>query len=162
MSRLFGRRAESSGEWVVCEKRREKARKPTREPYLRTRVNVIIVIVGWLIILVGPFGIASPHSLIDAVLGWPTAARFYFSVLTRVVLGVLFILAAPRCRLPRLIYVLGAIILLIGIVLFFLGADRVDEILHWFAACSELCIRFIYLVGILFGALLIYAGSKRR
>jgi hypothetical protein len=51
-------------------------------------VNVIIVIVGWLIILLGLFGIASPHSLIDAVLGWPTATRFYFSVLTRVVLGV--------------------------------------------------------------------------
>jgi ABC-type xylose transport system permease subunit len=125
-------------------------------------VNLIIVIVGWLINLLGLFGIASPHWLIDAVLGWPTAVRFYSSVLTRVVLGVLFIFAAPRCRLPRLIYVLGAIILLIGIVLFFLGADRVDKILHWFVACLELCIRFIYLVGILFGSLLIYAGSKRR
>ena len=55
-----------------------KARKPAHEPYLRTRVNVISVIVGWLIILLGLFGIASPHSLIDAVLGWPTATRFYF------------------------------------------------------------------------------------
>ena len=125
-------------------------------------MNVIVVIVGWLIILLGLFGIARPHSLIDAVLSWPTAARFYFSVLTRLVLGVLFILAAPRCRLPRLIYVLGAIILLIGIVLFFLGADRVDGILHWFCTGSELCIRLIYLIGILFGVLLIYAGSKRR
>ena len=74
-----------------------------------------MVIIGWLIILEGLFGIARPHALIDMVVGWPSAPRFYFSVIVRVVLGILFLFAAPRCRVPWLIYVLGIFVLLAGI-----------------------------------------------
>lgn len=125
-------------------------------------MNVIVVIVGWLIVLTGLWGIASPHSLIDMVVAWSSTNRFYFTVIFRVVLGVIFILAAPRCRVPWLIYALGILALLAGVVLFFLGAARVDAIVHWFAARSDLRIRLTYVVDTLFGALLVYAGSKRR
>lgn len=125
-------------------------------------MNVIVVIVGWLVILTGLWGIASPHSLIDMVLAWSSSTRFYFTVITRVVLGVIFIFAAPRCRVPWVIYVIGILTLLAGVALFFLGASRVDEIVNWFAARSDLCIRLAYVVTTLFGVLLVYAGSKRR
>jgi hypothetical protein len=122
----------------------------------------VIVVVGWLIVLIGLWGIARPHSLIDTVLAWPSATRLYVTAITRIVVGVIFIFAAPRCRIPWLIYVLGVLVLLSGIVLFFLGAGRVDEIVNWFAARSDLCIRPAYVVTTLFGALVVYAGSKRR
>jgi hypothetical protein len=125
-------------------------------------MNVLVVIVGWLIVLVGLWGIAGPHSLIDMVLAWPSATRFYVTAITRIVVGVIFIFAAQRCRIPWLIYVIGILVLLSGIVLFFLGAGRLDEIVHWFAARSDLCIRLAYVVDTLFGLLLVYAGSKRR
>jgi hypothetical protein len=125
-------------------------------------MNVIVVIVGWLIILTGLFGIASPHSLIDMILAWSSTTRFYFTVIVRIVFGVIFIFAALRCRVPWLIYVIGTLALLAGIVLFFLGAARVDETVNWFAARSDLCIRLTYVVTTLFGVLLVYAGSKRH
>lgn len=125
-------------------------------------MNLIVVIVGYLIVLTGLWGIASPHSLIGLVVAWASTARFYFTVIIRIVLGAIFIFAAPRCRIPWLIYAIGILTLLAGVTLFFLGASRVDEIVNWFATRSDLCIRLTYVVTTLFGVLLVYAGSKRR
>jgi hypothetical protein len=125
-------------------------------------MNVIVVIVGWLILLLGLLGMASPHSLVDAVLGMSSATRFYVTVIVRIVVGIIFLLAARRCRVAWLVYLFGVIILLSGLVLFFLGAGRLDEIINWFAARSDLGLRSAYIVDVIIGALLIFAASKRR
>ena len=125
-------------------------------------MNIIVVIVGWLILLLGLLGIASPHSLVNAVLGMSSAARFYVTVIVRIVVGILFLFAARRCRVAWLVYLFGVIILLSGIVLLFLGAGRLDGIVNWFAARSGAGLRFAYIVDVIIGALLIFAGSKRR
>jgi hypothetical protein len=70
--------------------------------------------------------------------------------------------AARRCRLAWLVYLFGGIILLSGLVLLFLGAGRLDEIINWFAARSDLGLRSAYVVDVIIGAVLIFAGSKRR
>jgi hypothetical protein len=125
-------------------------------------MNVIVLIVGWLILLLGILGIASPHSLVNGVLGMSSATRFYVTVIVRIVIGIIFLLAARRCGVAWLVYLFGVIILISGIVLLFLGAGRLDEIINWFAACSDTGLRSAYVVDVIIGALLIFAGSKRR
>jgi len=125
-------------------------------------MNIIVLIVGWLILLLGLLGIASPHSLVDAVLGMSSATRFYVTVIVRIVVGIIFLYAARRCRVAWLVYLFGVIILLSGIVLLFLGAGRLDEIINWFAARPDAGLRSAYIVDVIIGALLIFAGSKRR
>ena len=125
-------------------------------------MNIIVVIVGWLILLLGLLGIASPHSLVNAVLGMSSATRFYVTVIVRIVAGIIFLFAARRCRVAWLVYLFGVIILLSGIVLLFLGAGRLDGIVNWFAARSDAGLRSAYGVDVIIGALLIFAGSKRR
>ena len=125
-------------------------------------MNIIVLIVGWLILLLGLLGIASPHSLVDAVVGMSSATRFYVTVIVRIVVGIIFLYAARRCRVAWLVYLFGVIILLSGIVLLFLGAGRLDEIINWFAARSDAGLRSAYIVDVIIGFLLIFAGSKRR
>jgi hypothetical protein len=125
-------------------------------------MNFVVLAVGWLVVAIGLFGMSSPHSMMEMILGWSSSARFYFAIIPRIVLGVLFILAAPRCRIPWLIYAIGIITLIAGVVLFFLGTDRVEDIVRWIAARSDLCIRLSYVVATLLGVLLVYVGSKRR
>ena len=132
------------------------------EGELSKDMNIIVVIVGWLILLLGLLGIASPHSLVNAVLAMPSATRFYVTVIVRIVVGIIFLFAARRCRVAWLVYLFGVIILLSGIVLLFLGAGRLDGIVNWFAARSGAGLRFAYVVDVIIGALLIFAGSKRR
>jgi hypothetical protein len=125
-------------------------------------MNIIVLIVGWLILLLGLLGIASPHSLVNAVLGMSSATRFYMTVIVRIVVGIIFLFAARRCRVAWLVYLFGVIILLSGIVLFFLGVGRLDQIVNWFAARSDAGLRSAYVVDVIIGALLIFAGSRRR
>ena len=125
-------------------------------------MNIIVLIVGWLVLLLGLLGIASPHSLVNAVLGMSSATRFYVTVIVRIVLGIIFLFAARRCRVAWLVYLFGVIILLSGITLLFLGAGRLDGIVNWFAARSGAGLRSAYVVDVIIGALLIFAGSKRR
>jgi hypothetical protein len=125
-------------------------------------MNIIVLIVGWLILLLGLFGIASPHSLVNAVLGMPSATRFYVTVIARIMVGIIFLFAARRCRVAWLVYLFGVVILLSGIVLLFLGAGRLDEIISWFAARSDVGLRSAYVVDVIIGAVLIFAGSKWR
>jgi hypothetical protein len=125
-------------------------------------MNVVVVIVGWLILLLGLLGIASPHSLVNGVLGMSSVTRFYVTVIVRIVVGIIFLLAARRCRVAWLVYLFGVVILLSGLVLLFLGAGRLDEIINWFAARSDLGLRSAYVVDVIIGATLIFAGSKRR
>jgi len=77
-------------------------------------------------------------------------------------LGIIFLFAARRCRVAWLVYLFGVIILLSGIVLFFLGVGRLDQIVNWFAARSDAGLRSAYVVDVIIGALLIFAGSRRR
>jgi hypothetical protein len=125
-------------------------------------MNIIVLIVGWLTLLLGLLGIASPHSLVNAVLGISPATRFYVTVIVRMVVGIIFLFAARHCRVAWLVYLFGVIILLSGIVLLFLGAGRLDEMINWFAARSDAGLRSAYVVDVIIGALLIFAGSKRR
>ena len=125
-------------------------------------MNIIDLIVGWLLLLLGLLGIASPHSLVDAVLGMSSATRFYVTVIVRIVVGIIFLYAARRCRVAWLVYLFGVIILLSGIVLLFLGVGRLDQALNWFAARSDAGLRSAYVFDVIIGALLIFAGSRRR
>jgi hypothetical protein len=125
-------------------------------------MNIIVLVVGWLILLLGLLGIASPRSLVDAVLGMSSDTRFYVMVIVRIVVGIIFLVAARRCRVAWLVYLFGVIILLSGLILLFLGAGRLDEIINWFAARSDAALRSAYVVDVIIGALLIFAGSKRR
>jgi hypothetical protein len=134
----------------------------TARGLLSKYMNVVVVIVGWLILLLGLLGIASPHSLVNGVLGMSSATRFCVTVIVRIVVGIIFLFAARRCRVAWLVYLFGVIILLSGLVLLFLGAGRLDEIINWFAARSDLGLRSAYVLDVIIGALLIFAGSKRR
>jgi hypothetical protein len=125
-------------------------------------MNIVVVIVGWLIALIGLFGIARPHGLIDAVLNMQSATRFWLSVIVRIVVGIIFLFGARRCRVAWFVYLMGIIFLVSGIVLFLLGAGRVDAIINWFAARTDTGIRYAYAVDVILGALIIFTGSKRR
>ena len=66
-------------------------------------MNFLIALVGSVLVATGLLGIAQPHLMLSWVLGWPGDVRFYVTVGTRVLLGLLFVVAAPKSRLPRFI-----------------------------------------------------------
>jgi uncharacterized membrane protein YuzA (DUF378 family) len=125
-------------------------------------MNFLVALVGWVLVATGLLGIAQPHLMLSWVRGWPRDVQFYVTVGTRVLLGLLFIFAAPKCRLPRFIRTIGIIALVAGAVYFFLGRGRVDSLIQWMFGQRSMLIQLLYAVTILFGVALIYSGSRRR
>jgi hypothetical protein len=125
-------------------------------------VNLIVALIGWIIIAIGLLGIARPHLIPEAVLGWPPDLLLYITVGTRIVLGLLLFFAAPSCRLPRFTRVIGVIAVLSGIVSALIGANRLESIVQWMSAKPSGVIRLMYTLDIILGAFLAYSGSQKR
>jgi ribose/xylose/arabinose/galactoside ABC-type transport system permease subunit len=125
-------------------------------------MNFLVALVGWVLVATGLLDITQPHLMLSWVLGWPGDVRFYVTVGTRVLLGLLFIFAATKCRLPRFIRTIGIIALVAGVVYFFLGRGRLDLLIQWTFGQPTMFIQLLYAVTILFGVALIYSGSRRR
>jgi len=123
-------------------------------------VNLIVALIGWIIVAIGLLGIAQPHLMPTAVLGWPPDLLLYITVGTRIVLGLLLFFAAPSCRLPRFTRVVGVIAIVSGIISALIGASRLESIVQWVSARPSGIIRLLYALDVDLGALLAYSGSK--
>ncbi len=124
-------------------------------------MNFLVALVGWLIIAIGALGVIRPHLMAEWILAMPGEVRFYLTVIIRLLLGILLIVAAPRCRLPRFFYVFGVIIVLAAVALFFFGPVRLESIIRQISSLPGVIIRLLYAVTVLFGALLVYASARR-
>ena len=125
-------------------------------------MNFLVALVGSMLVATGLLGIAQPHLMLSWVLGWSRDVRFYVTIGTRVLLGLLFIFAASKCRLPRFFRTIGIIALVAGAVYFCLGRGRVDSLIQWMFGQPSMFIQLLYAVTILFGVALIHSGSRRR
>jgi hypothetical protein len=125
-------------------------------------MNFVVALVGWIIVATGALGIARPHLMIEWLLTLPMGVRFYLAVGIRILLGVLLIVAAPRCRLPRFFYVVGVIVLLAAFALFFFGPVRLESIIRQTSSLPNSVIRLLYVVTLLFGVLMVYGSRKTR
>jgi hypothetical protein len=120
-----------------------------------------IVLLGLIIIAAGIFGIARPERSFAMLLYWPAEVLLFVAVAVRVVIGMVFILAAPSCRFPRIMYAVGIAALIAALVIVLLGANRVQSVVQWWFRQPPLCVQSVYVGVILFGAFLVYSGSGR-
>jgi hypothetical protein len=91
-------------------------------------MRYIVAAVAILLVVICAIGVFAPERLTAVVAGWPPDTRLYVAVGTRLVLGVIFILGASRCRIPAVIYGVGILALAAALLLVLLGEPRVDAL----------------------------------
>ena len=121
----------------------------------------LIALTAVLMMAISAFGAVTPERLIGVISGWPAESRFRVVIATRLALGVIFILGARRCRVPAVIYAVGALTVVAALVLLGLGGARVDAMIQWWSHRPPLLIRAWCLVGVLLG-MLILSSARRR
>ena len=119
---------------------------------------IIVSAVGVAIVLVGLLGMVKPRSLSDLIGRLVGPTRFWVAVVGRLALGAVFLAAAPQCRLPLVVQVVGVIMLLAALGLVVMGQGRLDSFVQWWLGRSTL-IRLASVVALAFGVLLTYAGA---
>ena len=77
----------------------------------------------------------------------------------RVVLGVVFLVVAPDCRLPLVVQIVGVVSLVAAFGILALGRKRLDAFIGWWLRRSPALFRLWASAAIAFGTLLVYAGA---
>lgn len=126
-------------------------------------MKTVITIVGLLAVGAGIIGLIVPNVLLTVGRDVLTPTGLYVIAALRVFIGLLLIVAAKASRMPRLVRILGSIVLVAGIATPLFGVDRSVAILDWYARQGLFVLRLAALVLVAAGAFMIYViGSLRR
>jgi len=119
----------------------------------------IVVFLGACVVGAGGYGLVRPEGLIGVVkAAWKTPAALPFAVGLRVALGIALLVAAPECRYPLAMQVIGVISLLAAAAGLVMGRARLDAFVDWWARRPPGFVRAWAVVAIAFGGFLVFAA----
>ena len=122
----------------------------------------VAIAFGVAIALIGIVGLVDPALLLDATSFTLTSPGLYIVAAIRIVFGLVLIGAATASRMPRALQILGAFIILAGIITPFFGVERIRNIVEWWSAQSIGFMRTWVSLAIIFGLFIIYAVTPLR
>jgi uncharacterized protein YjeT (DUF2065 family) len=85
-------------------------------------------------------------------------SRLYIIAVLRLALAVVFFIGATQCLHKWIIIAIAIVLLLSGLSVFTLKPAAFKKLLAWYQRCSDLSLRLLVAVGLIFGALIIYAA----
>ena len=122
-------------------------------------MSSIIVVFGIAVALLGMMGLVRPTGLIRfAETAWQSSTGFYLAVTVRLVLGAVLIVAAPDCRFPDVVRILGIVSLIAAAAAVILGHERLRSFVQWWVGRPAGFIRGWSGVAVAFGCFLVYAA----
>jgi uncharacterized protein YjeT (DUF2065 family) len=117
-------------------------------------MKLVIQIIGIVFVLVAIVYFLKPNSLRSIMEFFKQGKRIYIAGLIRLVLAIVFLLAARQCGLPWVI----VLFLISGILIFLLGPEKCKAVIDWYQKQSLLLLRIIALIMLAIGAVIIYSA----
>ena len=117
---------------------------------------------GCFVSALGILALARPETILEATNLASTSVGLYVGAAMRIVFGSLLVGAARASRMPRTIGTLGALMILGGVALPFIGVDRIGAIVGWWSAQGPALMRTWAVVAVAFGAFIVFAVTPRR
>lgn len=118
--------------------------------------------IGLFIAALGTLGIAAPEVFVRAVRFFQTPPTLYLAAVIRVSVGVVLVLAAPASRAPRVLRVLGFLIVIGGVLTPFVGVRGAEAIIEWWSAGGSALVRVWAGVALAIGVFIVYAAAQER
>lgn len=122
------------------------------------RIVIAIKSLGMLISLMGIVYLLRPDIIKKLMRFFKKGKRIYLAGILRLVLAVVFLVAARECRYPWIIFACGIIFLAGGLLIFLLGPEKIRKILDWYQEQSELIFRVIAVIVLVFGLIIILSA----
>ena len=94
------------------------------------------LVLGGLVILASAISFAAPDLRLSLEGSLMTPAGLYAIAALRIVIGLLFVLAAPTSRAPRILRALGLVVIVAGLTTPWFGVARAQAVLNWLAAIA--------------------------
>lgn len=131
-------------------------------------MGMAALLVALFMVAIGILGIVAPDGLLTAVRSMLTPLGLSLVATLRIVIGVILLVAAPSSRAPKVLRVLGVVVVVSGIITPFFGVDRALAILDWWSGQPPAVVRLWAGLAVAFGAFVAYAvapgggGRNRR
>lgn len=119
---------------------------------------MLVKIIGIFITCMGVLIFLNPKTVKKMMAFWRRGKNIYAAALIRVLLAAIFFLSAPQARMPQVIFALGVLTGLGGLLIFILGLEKTKAILDWWDKKPEYFLRLLSLSALAFGALIIYSA----
>lgn len=120
---------------------------------------VAVSIVGLAVAAIGLLGVVAPAALTNLLTRWRVLIQLPVTLGLRLAFGLLFLVAAPHCRLPELVRVVGIVELVGAAILLAAGPELLQRFSTWWLQQSPAFVRYWCSGALSFGILLAYAGA---
>ena len=121
-------------------------------------MDIVVKIIGIVIVAMAILLLLKPDIMKHVLQFFKKGKRIYLAGLMRLVLAVVFLLAARECDLTWVIVVFGILFLISGLLVFMLGPQRLRGMMEWFEKRSALMLRAMAVLVLAIGAIIIYAA----
>ena len=125
-------------------------------------MKILALVLGLIVSAIGMLGVAAPTLLLDFARSLQTAAALYAVAAIRIAFGTVLILAATGSRLPKTLRVLGALIVIGGLITPFIGVDGSRAMIEWVWDHGSVFMRAWAGVAVALGLFIVYAVAPRR
>ncbi len=113
-------------------------------------IGVVIVVAG--------IALAAKPEAIREFLSELEPKFIYAGIGVRLLTGAFRVFASEASSWPEAVGTFGVITLAAGFIGLFMGIDRINALISWFAALSDTAVRSLSLAAIFFGVFLVYAA----
>lgn len=114
-------------------------------------------LIGILILALGVLFTVRPQWMNKTIDFFGQGKRLYINGALRLVLGGIFLLSAPQCRLPGAAFFIGVLFILGGALIFVLGTEKTKSIIDHWKDLPAMAARLLALITVTFGAFILYA-----
>src|SRR4030042_5913861 len=121
-------------------------------------MNTVIKIIGIVIVAIGIVYVLKPSLMKRLFEFFKKGSRLYAAAPIRLVLAVIFLIGARECKQFWVIFVLGILFLISGILVLLLGPQKLVPILEWFQRQPEILQRIVALIVLAVGAVIIISA----
>ena len=125
-------------------------------------MTIVAFVLSLLVAALGALGLISPMRLLDIVRQFQSQTGLYAAGAFRVVLGGALFFAAPSSRSPKVLRILGIIILVAGLFTPLFGFERFHRLLSWWSGQGAMFTRVWAALAVAFGLFLAYAVAPKE
>ena len=120
-------------------------------------MTILIALFGLMLAAACLWGIITPRHMIDTIIRfWNKPSGLWLAIGIRVVMGVLFILAAPQTRFPDFFVIFGYLLLIAAAIIPLVGKERLTRVIMWFTNIPMGAVRAWLLMGLAFAVFIVY------
>jgi hypothetical protein len=121
-------------------------------------MDIVVKIVGMVIVLLAVLFLLKPDVMKSLLGFFKQGKRMYFIGIVRLILAVIFLLAARECDVTWVIVTFGILFLMSALLIFIIGPEKLRSMLDWFQNKSVIFLRVMAVIVLVLGVVIIYSA----